>query len=206
MISVIDYKMGNLQSICGGLISVGAEIDITANPERIRNAEGIVLPGVGAFETGMRHLREYGLIDVLRERIDAGVPFLGICIGMQLLFSQSEEKGIHEGLGVIPGRVVHFENNLKIPHMGWNTIDISRQIPLLEGISDSPYFYFVHSYFCIPENEDDCIAFTEYGQRYCSVVARNNVWGTQFHPEKSQKDGLRVLENFVKLTRTYTHE
>ncbi|MFN7170375.1 MAG: imidazole glycerol phosphate synthase subunit HisH [Candidatus Omnitrophota bacterium] len=201
MIAIVDYKMGNLRSIAKAFEVMGAEVLITAQGEDLKNAQAIVLPGVGAFGQGMRHLREQGIAPVLKEEIDKGKPFLGICLGMQLLFSYSEEQGRHRGLDIIKGRVECFPKNLKVPHIGWNQIKIKNQeskIKILEGIPNGAYFYFVHSYYVIPEEKIIILATTDYGIEFASVIQKDNILGVQFHPEKSQELGLKFLENFLK--------
>jgi len=199
MIAVIDYGMGNLQSVCKGLERAGARVRLARRPGDVSDATGIVLPGVGAFGAGIRNLRESGFVSLIKEKIAAGVPFLGICLGMQLLFSRSEEHGAQEGLGIIPGRVVRFPSGVKVPHMGWNNVAVKRVSALWKGVGEGDYFYFVHSYYCVPEDETVVAAVTEYALPFTSAVHRENLFATQFHPEKSQKKGLRLLENFVRL-------
>jgi glutamine amidotransferase len=203
MIAVVDYGMGNLRSVEKALQKVGAEALVTSDARKILNSEGVVLPGVGAFRDCMRNLREYGLIDPLYQFIQSGRPFLGICLGLQLLFTQSEEFGPHKGLGLIKGRVVRFPNlpELKVPHMGWNTLSIKRKVPLLKGIEDGSYFYFVHSYYVIPENDDITATTTHYGVEFVSSIRKDNIFACQFHPEKSQKLGLRILKRFGDLVK-----
>ncbi|HHL39827.1 MAG TPA: imidazole glycerol phosphate synthase subunit HisH [Deltaproteobacteria bacterium] len=206
MIAVIDYSMGNLRSVAKGLERVGAQARITRDPRVMAEASHLVLPGVGAFRDCMRKLDEYGLIDPLLRAIESGKPFLGICLGLQLLFEESLEFGRHKGLGLFKGRVTRFPSplmedstELKVPHMGWNDISKVRENPLLEGIPDGTYFYFVHSYYCVPDEPDITLATTDYGVRFVSAVARDNITACQFHPEKSQQAGLRVLENFSRM-------
>lgn len=261
MVVIIDYGIGNLRSMEKALAAVGAEVCRTDRPEEIRKGDKIVLPGVGAFGACADEIRRReGLEDVIHEVIDAGRPFLGVCVGMQLLFDIGEEMGVHQGLGVIPGHVVRFDaaaavdahavaaesasgeaaedgsnpapgkmssgeaasndaaksgaeavseapeltreawsGALKIPHMGWNTLHPHRPSPLLAGLDDGAYCYFVHSFICVPQEPDDILATTQYGVEFPSVVHRNNVYGVQFHPEKSQQNGLRILQNFAEL-------
>ncbi|MFQ5835304.1 MAG: imidazole glycerol phosphate synthase subunit HisH [bacterium] len=203
MIAIVDYGMGNLRSVEKALQKVGEETLVTRDAGKILNSEGVVLPGVGAFRDCMRNLREYGLIDPLYEFIQSGQPFLGICLGLQLLFTQSEEFGRYEGLGVIKGRVVRFPEaaELKVPHMGWNTISIKRKVPLLKGIEDGSYFYFVHSYYVIPEDEDIIATTTHYGVEFVSSINKDNIFACQFHPEKSQELGLKILKSFGDLVK-----
>lgn len=199
MIAIIDYGMGNLRSVQKGLERVGYPATIATTPEELRSAQGVVLPGVGSFGDTMANLRSKGFDIAIRRTIEEGKPFLGICVGLQVLFDYGEEMGYHEGLGIFPGRVQRFTGDLKIPHMGWNQVSLKRECPLLEGIPDRSYFYFVHSYYAeTPDCELSC-ATTVYGVEFSCVVARENVFAVQFHPEKSSTLGLKVLENFGKL-------
>jgi len=197
---VIDYGLGNLRSVTKALEAVGARAELTSEPERIIAAERAVLPGVGAFSAGMRNLEALHLLPAIRQRITEGKPLLGICLGLQLLFTLSDEHGVHHGLDVVKGRVVRFGGELKIPHMGWNTVTPVRQPAasrLFEGIPDDSYFYFVHSYYVVPEEESVVAATAEYGVRFACAIARDNLFAVQFHPEKSGNIGLKLLENFV---------
>jgi glutamine amidotransferase len=205
MIAIIDYGMGNIRSVEKGLLKVGADVRITSDPRVISDASGIVLPGVGAFRDCMRNLEKFDLIDVIKGEIGKGKPFLGICLGLQLLFTESEEFGVCKGLDVFPGRVVRFNfdplpqppsERLKIPHMGWNTARIVRRPPVFGGIPDDSYFYFVHSYYVAPEDEGIVATTTTYGLDFVSMIWKDNVFATQFHPEKSQKMGLEILRGF----------
>ena len=200
-IAVIDYGMGNLRSVQKGFERVGHQATVTSDPDVVASAEKVVLPGVGAFEDAMTELRGRGMIEPVLEAIRADKPFLGICLGLQLLFDVSYENGEHPGLGVIPGEVVRFElpKEYSVPHMGWNQLLIPRRPPILEGIEEGTYFYFVHSYYVVPKDAEVIAAETEYGKRFCAMIRRGNLFATQFHPEKSQADGLRILENFAKL-------
>ncbi len=209
MIAVIDYQVVNLRSIQKAFEQLGARVEVTSDPERIRRADRVVLPGVGAFRAGMDQLSRLGLGPVIREVIDAGTPFLGICLGMQLLMTESEEFGRHQGLNVIPGRVVRFPadapdmTGLKVPHMGWNAVSIRRRIDALTGIPDKGYFYFVHSYYVVPDDSQVVAGETVYGVRFASVLAWRNVLACQFHPEKSQALGRALLQRFAT-SRTET--
>ena len=198
MIAIVDYGMGNLRSVQKGFEQVGHAAQVTACPEEVRRAERVVLPGVGAFGDAVANLKRAGLVEPILEAIDAGRPFLGICVGLQLLFTQSEEMGCHPGLNVLPGRVRRFPQGERIPQIGWNQIHIRSQTPLLDGIPDGSFFYFVHSYYVDPEGDDDTIATTDYGIDYTSIAGRDRVLGIQFHPEKSQDLGLRILKNFAE--------
>ncbi|HEX7407358.1 MAG TPA: imidazole glycerol phosphate synthase subunit HisH, partial [Candidatus Binatia bacterium] len=197
-IAIIDYGMGNLRSVQKGLERVGFPAEVTRDATRIEAAAGVVLPGVGAFGACMDNLRIYGLIDTVRHVISRGTPFLGICLGMQLLFEESEEFGPVPGLGIFPGRVVRFPDmsDLKVPHMGWNQIRKLQNSPHLRGIDDGAFVYFVHSYYVVPTDPDLTATTTEYGIEFTSAIARDNVFATQYHPEKSQAVGLKILENF----------
>ena len=200
MIVVVDYGMGNLRSVSKALESVGAKTKVTSKPEDIISASAIVVPGVGAFRRGMDNLRKYGLSSVIIESINKNKPFLGICLGLQLLFTESEEHGICKGLNIIEGNVRKFSTQVKIPHMGWNQIKV-KTTTLFDGIPDNSYFYFDHSYYVEPKDKNTVIATTEYGENFASAVNKDNVWGVQFHPEKSSTLGLKILKNFAELTR-----
>jgi len=199
MIAIIDYGMGNLRSVQKGFEKVGVEAVIVKEPALVARAEGVVLPGVGAFADAMRNLGAAGLDEAVRRSVLDGKPFLGICLGQQLLFEASEEWGITRGLSIFPGRVRRLPDGVKVPHMGWNQVEIRRFCPLLEGIPEGSSFYFVHSYFVDPAEPDLVVGLTGYGEHFASIVARNNVYGIQFHPEKSSSLGLRILENFGRL-------
>jgi len=194
-IAIIDYGVGNMRSVEKGFAYVGVPAKVTDDPAEIESADAIVLPGVGAFESGMRHIEP--LKKVVLDRVDAGVPMLGVCLGMQMLFEESEEGGLHRGLGLVKGRITRFSNGLKVPHMGWNSLDIKKQHPLLDGIKSGSFAYFVHSYKA-PVSEST-VASADYGGEFTAVVSgdRPNVVGTQFHPEKSSDAGLRMLKNFA---------
>ncbi len=210
MIGIVNYGMGNLRSVQKALERVGTQAQIIDKPEQIETAERLILPGVGAFADGMMHLRDCGMVEPLMQYAKSGQPLMGICLGMQLLFDSSAEDAPSivesvKGLGILPGQVVRFQEDqgpdkprLKVPHMGWNQIDFATDVPLFEGLSAGDHVYFVHGYYCVPEDHKDIAATTDYGQPYCSAVHRGNVWATQFHPEKSQHVGLRILENFAK--------
>jgi len=201
MICIIDYGMGNLRSVQKGFLKVGHEATVTSDPAEVAAADKVVLPGVGAFEDAMVELRRRGLIEPVLETLDADKPFLGICLGLQLLFERSDENGQHEGLGVLPGEDVRFElpSEYSVPHMGWNQLSIPRRPPILEGIKEGTYFYFVHSYYVAPRDREAIATETDYGGNFCSMIWRGNMFATQFHPEKSQSDGLRILKNFAEL-------
>jgi len=201
MIVVVDYGMGNLRSVQKGFEKVGGRAIISRDPGEIRRAGRLVLPGVGAFPECMRNLTRLNLVEPILEFIASGRPFLGICLGLQLLFDESEEFGQHEGLKLIPGKVKAFERNmgLKIPHMGWNQVLFRREIPIFRGIENGSFFYFVHSYYVAPEDPLDVAAESEYGITFTCAVARENIFAVQFHPEKSQDHGLKILSNFANL-------
>jgi glutamine amidotransferase len=200
VIALIDYGMGNLGSVDKALRKVGCEVQITSDPAVLERADGLVLPGVGAFDDCVQGLRQSGLEAPLKEQIAAGKPFLGICLGMQMLFERSEEGGKYPGLGLLPGRVERFKHDLKIPQIGWNQLTIRAPAPQLEGIPDGSYVYFVHSYYCVPEDDSLIATTTDYGYDFCSAVWKDNIFATQFHPEKSQAVGLAVLTNFRRYT------
>jgi imidazole glycerol-phosphate synthase subunit HisH len=201
MIVVVDYGMGNLRSVQKGFEKVGQQAAISRDPSDIMNASHLILPGVGAFPECMANLARFDLIDPLLEFINSGKPFLGICLGLQLLFDESEEFGVHAGLKVVPGSVKGFDKamGLKIPHMGWNQVFFRKSVPIFRGLDDGLYFYFVHSFYVAPRNAGDIAGETEYGIRFTSAIARDNVFAVQFHPEKSQRNGLKILENFAAL-------
>lgn len=204
MIAVVDYDMGNLRSVQKAFEAVGYPAAVTRSPKAIADASHVVLPGVGAFGDCMRNLETYGLVEPIRKAIESGKPFLGICLGFQLLFDESEEFGTHRGLGVIPGKVVRFPSSLsngsprtlKVPHMGWNSLTMQRRTPLLDGVPDAAYVYFVHSYYVVPDDHSVVSTTTDYGGPFVSSVARDNIFACQFHPEKSQAGGLRIIKNF----------
>ena len=208
MIAVIDYGMGNLRSVQKALETVGARAIVTRKPADILSASSVVLPGVGAFKDCMTNLRQYGLVDVVHKSIQSGKPFLGICLGLQLLFDQSEEFGQVPGLKVLSGDVVGFADKIsnstsgtlfKIPHMGWNTVQVQKSNPLFKSIPDESYFYFVHSYYIVPTQPDVIASTTQYGIEFVSSIHHENIYAFQFHPEKSQKLGLTLLKNFSEL-------
>jgi glutamine amidotransferase len=200
MIAIIDYGLGNLHSVQKAVAYEGGEVVVTDDAELILNAKKVILPGVGAFADGMAGLESRGLVSVIKEATALGKPLLGICLGMQLLFETSEEKGEYQGLGLLSGRVVPFtQPGIKVPQIGWNQVVISKPIYLVDEIHDGDYFYFNHGYYCVPDDEMDVLTITDYGVQFASSVERGNVFGVQFHPEKSQKTGLQILKNFVEL-------
>ncbi|CAI2717856.1 imidazole glycerol phosphate synthase subunit HisH [Nitrospina watsonii] len=203
MIAIIDYGMGNLRSVHKAFEAVGADACVTRDPAAIASAHSVVLPGVGAFKDCMANLDQLGLIDPVRKSIQSGKPFLGICLGLQLLFEQSVEFGTVPGLGVLPGKVIRFDfddaSDLKVPHMGWNTLNLKKSSPLFDPAEPHPYFYFVHSYYVMPDNADTVVTTTQYGREFVSGIEYQNIHAFQFHPEKSQKAGLKLLEKFAQL-------
>jgi glutamine amidotransferase len=199
MIAVIDYAINNLRSVEKAFQSLGVDVLATNAPEEIRQAEKIVLPGVGAFADAMSNLKARNLDGVIREKVEAGTPLLGLCLGLQLLFSESEEFGRHFGFNFIPGKVLRIPAGLKVPHIGWNQLHLKRPDPLLKGIEEGSFVYFVHSYYANPQNQEDVLASSDYGIEFPAITNRKNVWATQFHPEKSQQVGLQILKNFADL-------
>ena len=201
MLAIIDYQMGNLRSVQKGFEKVGHGAEITSDSGVLEQADKIVLPGVGAFRDAIAELHRRDLVGPICDNIAAGKPFLGICLGLQLLFDVSFEDGEHKGLGVLPGQVVRFDvpAEYKVPHMGWNQAQWRQEAPLLEGIDRGAYFYFVHSYYVVPEQAELVAIETEYHRPFCAAVRRENLFATQFHPEKSQANGLRILRNFAEL-------
>lgn len=199
MIAIIDYGMGNLHSVAMAVGRLGYKAEITADPSRIMAAEGAILPGVGAFGDAMARLGAGGLGRTVIDFADSGKPLLGICLGMQLLFTRSEEHGRHQGLGLLPGDVVRFRGTFKVPHMGWNRLSFLRPSPLFRGLEEG-HVYFVHSYHALPENDDHLLAVTDYHGRVTAMVGKGNIYGMQFHPEKSGDLGMRLLANFLQLT------
>ena len=201
MIAIVDYDMGNLRSVQKGFEKIGASATITRDIGVIEAASALVLPGVGAFGVCMEKLESYDLIDPIKEFIASGKPFLGICLGLQLLFEESVEFGSKQGLGILKGKVLRFPaSDLKVPHMGWNSVEVQKDSRLMEGIKDGSYFYFVHSYYVEPL-DSVTLGTTGYGLTFSSAVEVDNVFATQFHPEKSQSAGLKILENFADLSR-----
>jgi len=195
-VAIIDYGVGNLRSVEKAFAAMGCDAVVSDDERVLRTAERLVLPGVGAFALCMKSLRERGFDSVVQERAATGTPLLGICVGMQMLFEMSDEFGTTEGLGLLRGRVRRFENDLVVPQVGWNRIHQKQQHGLFEGVADGSFCYFVHSFYCEPRDADLSVGETEYGVKYASVVARDNICGVQFHPEKSQHVGLRMLKNF----------
>jgi glutamine amidotransferase len=211
-ITMIDYGASNIRSAQKAFEHIGAEVLLTDDPDMVRRASKLVLPGVGAFGSGMEGLQKHNLPEAIQESVQRGVPFLGICVGMQLMFTEGHEMGIHQGLNLMAGKVVRFptptrpspslgegkSGGLKIPHMGWNQLEPAWENPLLADVQTGDYAYFVHSYYCDPEEATAVLAWTDYGFPFASVVAKDNIYGLQFHPEKSQSIGLTILKNFVE--------
>ena len=207
MITIIDYEMGNLRSVEKAFEKLGFDARVSNNPDDLLITDKVVLPGVGAFKDCITNLRDGGFVEPLLQHVEAGKPLLGICVGMQMLFDESEEFGRHKGLGLIPGKVARFPagmeergERLKVPHMGWNTIQIQRPAPLFKDTAEGSYVYFVHSYYCAADNPDDVAASCRYGDIvFTAAIWRDNLMATQFHPEKSQDVGLKIFENFGHL-------
>jgi len=204
LIAIIDYQMGNLRSVQKALERVRHPATITSRPADIARADKVILPGVGAFEDAIAELRRRDLVGSIKDAIAANKPFLGICLGLQLLFDVGYENGTHEGLGILPGETLRFDLpadlRLKVPHMGWNAISIKHRPPILAGLSEGTHVYFVHSYYVRPRDPSVIATETDYGGPFCSMIWRGNLFATQFHPEKSQSDGLRILRNFAELS------
>jgi len=203
MIAILDYKIGNVRSVEKAVDRAILEskldqtVVLTADQDRILSADGVILPGVGAFGACITNLSTAGLAPVVQRVVKDNIPLLGICVGMQMLFEMSEEMGTWRGLGLLPGRVRKFPDTLRIPQIGWNQLHIQRSDPLLAGVEDGDYAYFVHSYYCDPATPDDVLTTTDYGFEYASMVRRGHIWGAQFHPEKSQQVGIQILKNFL---------
>jgi imidazole glycerol-phosphate synthase subunit HisH len=199
MITIVDYRLNNLRSLENTLRRLGHDVLVTSNPEDIGNATKLVLPGVGAFGDGMRNLREFGLAEPFIEKVKSGTPTLGICLGMHLLFSESEEFGRHRGLDLLQGEIVRLPENLRVPHMGWNQLHPKQSNGFTKDLAESSFVYFVHSYYAKPASTDIVLATTDYEIEFPAIVHTKNVWATQFHPEKSQHVGERLLDNFARL-------
>lgn len=207
MITIIDYGVGNLHSAAKGVEKAGSKVQVTSDPDVVAKADKLILPGVGAFKDCVDSLTNGGFVEPIRAHVAAGKPLLGICVGMQLLFDESQEFGVHRGLGLIPGKVVRFpadmyhgKDHLKVPHMGWNDLQITQPSPIFRGIDSGSYVYFVHSYYCQPESDAPVAAQATYGDvTFCASVWQDNLMATQFHPEKSQGLGLEILKNFGEM-------
>jgi glutamine amidotransferase len=205
MVVIVDYGMGNLRSVQKGLERVGCAAEVTRDTGKILSSRGVVLPGVGAFNACMENLQRFALIEPIREIVRQKKPFLGICLGFQLLFSESEEFGTQKGLDLFPGKVVGFhpDNGLKVPHMGWNRVEKKKESPFLEGLSSGDYVYFVHSFHVVPEDSSLVATTTDYGSPFVSSIATDCLFACQFHPEKSQELGLRILSNFGRFVASH---
>ncbi len=203
MITIVDYGVGNLHSVAKAFEKVGAKTRVTSDWKDVEGSDGVVLPGVGAFKDSMDAMHRSDLAKAIQAFIASGKPFLGVCVGLQMLFAESEEFGLSKGLGIFPGRVVKFAEGQKVPHMGWNQVSIKKdENPLLKGVKDGEYLYFLHSYYVVPEKDSIVAAKTQYGLDFTCMVWEKNVFGTQFHPEKSQTAGLRIYENFKDLVKS----
>ena len=203
MIAIIDYDAGNIKSVEKAILFLGEEVVITREEETILRADGVILPGVGAFGDAMEKLKAYGLVEVIHKCVEKQIPFLGICLGLQLMFDSSEECPVVEGLHLLPGKIMRIpaENGLKIPHIGWNNLHFPNQSRLFQGIAEDSYVYFVHSYYLAAEEEQIVAATTEYGTLIHAAVEKGNVFACQFHPEKSSDVGLKILQNFIAITK-----
>ncbi len=203
MIAIIDYDAGNIKSVEKAMLVLGEEVVITRDAETILNADGVILPGVGAFGDAMEKLHSYGLVDVIHECVEKGIPFLGICLGLQLMFESSEESPGVEGLHLLDGKILRIpaESGLKIPHIGWNSLRFPNKSRLFEGLAEESYVYFVHSYYLAAKDESMVAATTEYGTLIHAAVEKGNVFACQFHPEKSSEVGLKILRNFVNIAK-----
>lgn len=201
MIAIVDYGMGNLRSVEKGFKKVGVDAKVTSSPRDVENARAVVLPGVGAFRDCIRNLTDLSLTDAIAKSIQKGKPYLGICLGLQVLFSESEEFGRCKGLDIFRGKVVRFQIKEKVPHMGWNNVRIVKKPPILSAVPDESFFYFVHSYYVVPDDKEVIAATTDYGVSFTSMIWKDNVFATQFHPEKSQGLGLKVLAGFGEFVK-----
>ncbi len=201
MIAIVDYGMGNLRSVENALDFLGIQSIITSDKETILNSDGIILPGVGAFPDAIDNIKEAGLDKVLKEAVNKGKPLLGICLGMQLLFEESDEVKLSKGLGFLKGRIEKLNIDLKVPHMGWNSLNMEKESPILNGIKKGSHVYFVHSYYAVTGEEGILNAYADYGVKVPGVVSKGNVYGIQFHPEKSGEIGLRMLKNFGEMIK-----
>ncbi len=200
-ITIIDYGAGNVRNVFRAIDQLGIKPIISADPKDILSSDGVILPGVGAAQDTMNYLSEKNLIEPIKQYINANNYFLGVCMGLQALFDYSLEGGRQQCLGIIPGKIVRFTDDLVVPHMGWNQINIVKKHKLIDGISDKEYFYFVHSFYPEPSSKEVVIATSQYGSNFPSVVAQNNVYATQFHPEKSGEIGLRIYHNFINIVK-----
>jgi glutamine amidotransferase len=198
-LAIIDYGIGNLRSVEKAFTAQGIDAVVTRDEKILRNADKLVLLGVGAFGYAMQSLRELGFDEVVIEAANAGKPIIGLCVGLQMMFDEGHEFGVHKGLGLLKGKVVKFPDNLHVPHIGWNQVALQREHPIFRGLEDQSFFYFVHSYYVEPEEASCVLGTTEYGLTYPSICGRDNIVGVQFHPEKSQATGLQLLRNFAEM-------
>lgn len=196
---IIDYGAGNLHSVANAIVKLGYQPKVTRVASDLRNARAVILPGVGAAAEAMRNLKKLGMVEPIKEYVNSGRPFFGVCLGLQVLLSSTEEDGGHACLGVVPGKVRRLPPGLKTPHMGWNQVRLAKRHPVFEALADSSNYYFVHSYYADPSDKSVVLGETDYGIKFCSAIARDNLIATQFHPEKSGETGLRLYDNFIKL-------
>ena len=198
-IAIIDYGVGNLRSVEKAFTSQGIDAIVTSDEQILRKADKLVLPGVGAFAACMDGLRKHNFDRLVIEATQSGKPIIGLCVGLQMMFDEGHEFGIHKGLGLLPGKVVRFPEGIHVPHIGWNQVEFKQDHPIFRGLPENPFFYFVHSYYCVPDDPTCILGETDYGQTYASICGRDNIVGVQFHPEKSQGMGLRLLKNFAAM-------
>ena len=198
-VAIIDYGVGNLRSVENAFKSQGISAVVSSDEKVLREARKLVLPGVGAFAACMGGLTKLGFDHVVREAAAEGKPIIGLCVGLQMLFDEGHEFGVHRGLGLLRGRVVKFDDGLRVPHVGWNQVSFCKQSPIFEGLDDESFFYFVHSFYVEADQSEEVLGTTEYGRRYPSICGKDRLFGVQFHPEKSQATGLRLLANFANL-------
>ena len=198
-IAIIDYGVGNLRSVEKAFTSQGIDAIVTSDEQILRKADKLVLPGVGAFAACMDGLRKHNFDRLVIEAAQSGKPIIGLCVGLQMMFDEGHEFGIHKGLGLLPGKVVRFPEGIHVPHIGWNQVEFKQDHPIFRGLPENPFFYFVHSYYCLPDDPTCILGETDYGQTYASICGRDNIVGVQFHPEKSQGMGLQLLKNFTAM-------
>jgi glutamine amidotransferase len=198
-IAIIDYGVGNLRSVEKAFTSQGIDAIVTSDEQILRKADKLVLPGVGAFAACMDGLRKHNFDRLVIEAAQSGKPIIGLCVGLQMMFDEGHEFGIHKGLGLLPGKVVRFPEGIHVPHIGWNQVEFKQDHPIFRGLPENPFFYFVHSYYCLPDDPTCILGETDYGQTYASICGRDNIVGVQFHPEKSQGMGLQLLKNFAAM-------
>ncbi|MBK6796701.1 MAG: imidazole glycerol phosphate synthase subunit HisH [Acidobacteria bacterium] len=198
-IAIIDYGVGNLRSVEKAFTSQGIDAVVTSDEQILRTADKLVLPGVGAFAACMDGLRKHNFDRLVIEAAQSGKPIIGLCVGLQMMFDEGHEFGIHKGLGLLPGKVVRFPDGIHVPHIGWNQVEFKQDHPIFRGLPENPFFYFVHSYYCVPDDPTCILGETDYGQTYASICGRDNIVGVQFHPEKSQGMGLHLLKNFAAM-------